>query len=276
MSLWGCKKTGGNALFVRNELEALFHVGSDADMVDGEEDEEASSSRRDGPSVGSRRPRENDPSLKRSRSGSDRPHADAGPFSSPRSEGDSISSGTVVSRTGPARDPWMPTPSEIHSRFGSTAPPIHELPPVRLAVGVETAGRRLGSGPPDSVDRLEAVERLQTAEFAALRQELVLLKAQLAQVSQTASNVPVDLGSKLVVVRTLFGALEQASAPSHQDEVTRVVRMASVTQHKMLGGGACWTYVQRLRFALLRQHGESPDEARSKQACFEVRYGMFS
>ncbi|GMF82297.1 unnamed protein product [Phytophthora fragariaefolia] len=44
-----------------------------------------------------------------------------------------------------------------------------ELPHVCLAVGVEAAERRRGSGPPDSVDRLEAVERLQTAEFAALR-----------------------------------------------------------------------------------------------------------
>ncbi|GMF68813.1 unnamed protein product [Phytophthora fragariaefolia] len=35
-----------------------------------------------------------------------------------------------------------------------------ELPPVCLAVGVEAAGRRRGSDPPDSVDRLEAVERL--------------------------------------------------------------------------------------------------------------------
>ncbi|GMF64177.1 unnamed protein product [Phytophthora fragariaefolia] len=52
-----------------------------------------------------------------------------------------------------------------------------EFPPVRLAVGVEAAGRRRGSGPPDPVDRLEAVERLQTVEFAAVRQELALLKA---------------------------------------------------------------------------------------------------
>ncbi|GMF39944.1 unnamed protein product [Phytophthora fragariaefolia] len=89
--------------------------------------------------------------------------------------------------------------------------------PVCLAVGVEAAGRRRGSGPPDSVDRLEAVERLQTADFAALRQELALLKAQIAQVSQTASNVQGDLGAKLAVLRTRVGALEQASAPSHQD-----------------------------------------------------------
>ncbi|GMF23333.1 unnamed protein product [Phytophthora fragariaefolia] len=91
-----------------------------------EEDEGTSSSTRVGPSVGSRRPREDDSdasSSKRSRSGSDRPLIDAGPLSSPRSGGDSTSSGNVVSRTGPVRDPWMPTPSEIQSRFGSTAPP---------------------------------------------------------------------------------------------------------------------------------------------------------
>ncbi|GMF62071.1 unnamed protein product [Phytophthora fragariaefolia] len=92
-----------------------------------------------------------------------------------------------------------------------------ELPPVRLAVGVKAAGRRRGSGPPDSVDRLESVERLQTTEFAALRQELALLKAQIAQVAKTATNVQVDLGLKLAVLRTRVGALEQASAPSHQD-----------------------------------------------------------
>ncbi|GMF48432.1 unnamed protein product [Phytophthora fragariaefolia] len=60
-------------------------------MEDGEEDEEASSSIRDDPSVGSRR--------------------------------DSTPSGVVASHTAPVRDPWMPSPSEIQSRFGSTAPP---------------------------------------------------------------------------------------------------------------------------------------------------------
>ncbi|GMF62104.1 unnamed protein product [Phytophthora fragariaefolia] len=116
-----------------------------------------------------------------------------------------------------------------------------EFPPVHLAVGVEAAGRRRGSGPPDPVDRLEAFNSLQTAAFAALKQELALLKTQLAQVTQTASNVHVDLGSKLGVLRTRVGALEQASAPTHQDYMTRVVRKASAAQHKMLAGGACWT-----------------------------------
>ncbi|GMF35752.1 unnamed protein product [Phytophthora fragariaefolia] len=91
-----------------------------------------------------------------------------------------------------------------------------EVPPVRLAVGAEAAGRRRWSGPPDLVDRLEAVVRLQIADFAALKQELALLKAQLAQVAQTASNVQADLGPKMGVLRTRVGVLEQA-APSHQD-----------------------------------------------------------
>ncbi|GMF53658.1 unnamed protein product [Phytophthora fragariaefolia] len=117
------KKARGNTAFARDELQALFDADSDADMEDGEEDEEILSS--NDPGVGSRRLGEDDSdasSSKRSRSGSDRPLADAGPLSSPRSGGDSTAFGTVVSRTGPVRDPWMPTPSEIHTCFGSTAP----------------------------------------------------------------------------------------------------------------------------------------------------------
>ncbi|GMF45730.1 unnamed protein product [Phytophthora fragariaefolia] len=40
-----------------------------------------------------------------------------------------------------------------------------ELPPVRLAVGVEAAERRNGSGPPDAVDRQEAVAELDQRNF---------------------------------------------------------------------------------------------------------------
>ncbi|GMF93002.1 unnamed protein product [Phytophthora fragariaefolia] len=90
------------------------------------EDEVPSPSTRVDPSVGCHRPREDDSDAsgsKRSRSGSDRPLADAGPLSSPRSGGGSTSSNAVVSRTGPVRGPWMPTPSEIQSRFGTTDPP---------------------------------------------------------------------------------------------------------------------------------------------------------
>ncbi|GMF23781.1 unnamed protein product [Phytophthora fragariaefolia] len=52
MSLGDYKKARGNTVFARGGLEALFNVGGDADTEDGEEDEEASSSRRDDPSVG--------------------------------------------------------------------------------------------------------------------------------------------------------------------------------------------------------------------------------
>ncbi|GMF62333.1 unnamed protein product [Phytophthora fragariaefolia] len=100
MSLGDYKKARGNMVLAHDELEALFDVGSDADMEDREEEDEVpSSSTRVDPSVGYRRPREDDSNAsgsKRSRSGSDGPLADAGPLSSPRS---------------------------IQSRFGSIAPP---------------------------------------------------------------------------------------------------------------------------------------------------------
>ncbi|GMF64103.1 unnamed protein product [Phytophthora fragariaefolia] len=137
MSLGEYKKARGNTLLDRDELEALFDVGSDADMEDGEEDEEASSSRRDDPSVGSHRPREDDSdasSSKRSRSGSVRPLADAGPLSSPRSGSNSTQSGVAASRTAPVRDTWMPSPSEIQSRFDSTAPPSQSRVPESQAL----------------------------------------------------------------------------------------------------------------------------------------------
>ncbi|KAE9278924.1 hypothetical protein PR003_g28379 [Phytophthora rubi] len=76
-------------------------VGGYVDMEEGEEERESSPSRRDEASVGTRRPREDDSdasSSKRSRSGSDRPLADAGPLSSPRGGDDGLHSayGCVV------------------------------------------------------------------------------------------------------------------------------------------------------------------------------------
>ncbi|GMF47887.1 unnamed protein product [Phytophthora fragariaefolia] len=76
MSLGEYKKAHGNTVFACDELEALFDVGSNADMEGCDEDGETSFSRRDDPSVGSRRHREDDSDAsgsKRSRSGSDRP-----------------------------------------------------------------------------------------------------------------------------------------------------------------------------------------------------------
>ncbi|KAE9272892.1 hypothetical protein PR003_g30065, partial [Phytophthora rubi] len=93
----------------------------------GEEEKETSVSGRNESSVGTRRPREDDSDAsgsKRSRSGSDRPLADAEPLSSPRGgdDDDSTPHTAVTSRTNPVRDPWMPSPSEIQSRCGNTSP----------------------------------------------------------------------------------------------------------------------------------------------------------
>ncbi|GMF63538.1 unnamed protein product [Phytophthora fragariaefolia] len=46
MSLGEYKKTRGNTVLARDEFEALFDVGSDADMEDGEEEDEGTSSSR--------------------------------------------------------------------------------------------------------------------------------------------------------------------------------------------------------------------------------------
>ncbi|KAE9273989.1 hypothetical protein PF008_g29709 [Phytophthora fragariae] len=105
--------------------ETLFDGIEDIDMEEGEEERESSSSGRNEVSVGTRRPREDDSdasSSKRSRSGSDRPLADAGALSTPRGgdDDDSAPPAAVTSRTNPVRDPWMPSPSEIQSRYGNT------------------------------------------------------------------------------------------------------------------------------------------------------------
>ncbi|GMF27741.1 unnamed protein product [Phytophthora fragariaefolia] len=123
MSLGECKKPRGNTVFARDELEALFRTDSNADVEDGEEDEETTSSKRNDPSVGSRPPRGDDSdasSSKRSHSDSDRPLADAGPLSRLRSEGDSTPSSVEASRTGPVRYPWMPPQrSNLASQYRS-------------------------------------------------------------------------------------------------------------------------------------------------------------
>ncbi|KAE9292373.1 hypothetical protein PF008_g25087 [Phytophthora fragariae] len=107
--------------------ETLFDGMEDLDKEEGEEERGSSSSGRNEASVGTRRPREDDSdasSSKRSRSGSDRPLADAGALSTPRGGDDdgSTPSVAVTSRTNPVRDPWMPSLSEIRSRYGNTSP----------------------------------------------------------------------------------------------------------------------------------------------------------
>ncbi|KAE8963579.1 hypothetical protein PR001_g29331 [Phytophthora rubi] len=92
-----------------------------------------------------------------------------------------------------------------------------EFPRVHLATGAAAAGRRHGPSPAEVWDRLEAVERIQTAELAEIRQELKLLKARIGQAGQTASNVQVSLGTVVARVEQRVSALEARIAPSHRE-----------------------------------------------------------
>ncbi|KAE9265379.1 hypothetical protein PR003_g32475, partial [Phytophthora rubi] len=92
-----------------------------------------------------------------------------------------------------------------------------EFPRVHLATGAAAAERRHGPSPSEVWDRLEAVERIQTAELAEIRQELKLLKARIGQAGQTASNIQVDLGSIVFRVEQRVSALEARIAPSHRE-----------------------------------------------------------
>ncbi|KAE9008715.1 hypothetical protein PR002_g15823 [Phytophthora rubi] len=121
------QKTRSKVVYARETLFEELGIGRDVDMEEGEEERDSSSSGRNEASVGTRRPREADSdasSSKRSRSGSDRPLADAEALSTPRDgdDDDCTPSTAVTSRTNPVRDPWMPPPSEIQSRYGSTSP----------------------------------------------------------------------------------------------------------------------------------------------------------
>uniref|UniRef100_H3H6V3 Uncharacterized protein n=1 Tax=Phytophthora ramorum TaxID=164328 RepID=H3H6V3_PHYRM len=101
--------------------------GSEVEEGELEGDKDTLSPGHTDPNVGLRRPREDDSNAsgsKRSRSGSGTPLAAAGALSTPRDGDDSTPSAAVAaSRTEPVREPWMPSQSEIGSRFGATAPP---------------------------------------------------------------------------------------------------------------------------------------------------------
>uniref|UniRef100_H3GBV3 Retrotransposon gag domain-containing protein n=1 Tax=Phytophthora ramorum TaxID=164328 RepID=H3GBV3_PHYRM len=101
--------------------------GSEVEEGELEGDKDTLSPGHTDPNVGLRRPREDDSnasSSKRSRSGSGTPLAAAGALTTPRDGDDSAPSAVVaVSHTESVREPWMPSQSEIGSRFGATAPP---------------------------------------------------------------------------------------------------------------------------------------------------------
>ncbi|EGZ04932.1 hypothetical protein PHYSODRAFT_259350 [Phytophthora sojae] len=103
-------------------------------VVEMEEGEASSSRRKESidsdcldPHAGSRRPREGDDSdassSKRSRGESDTPLSAAGALSTPRD----VASSSSPRAAQAARDPWMPSASEIADRVGNTVPP-NEIP----------------------------------------------------------------------------------------------------------------------------------------------------
>ncbi|KAG3108244.1 hypothetical protein PI124_g9387 [Phytophthora idaei] len=71
-------------------------------------------------------------------------------------------------------------------------------------------------------DRVAALEQFQSGEFAQLQHELRYQKAQVAQAGQTASNIPVELGTQIVRLHDRVAALEKlayaasSSSASHQ------------------------------------------------------------
>ncbi|KAE9339753.1 hypothetical protein PR003_g10854 [Phytophthora rubi] len=91
-----------------------------------------------------------------------------------------------------------------------------EFPPVCLATGAAAGGRHHEPSPAEVWDRLEAVEKLQTAELAEIRHELKLLKARIGQAGQTASNILVNLGGDFVRLEQRVSAIEARIAPSHR------------------------------------------------------------
>ncbi|KAG2960738.1 hypothetical protein PC121_g24945 [Phytophthora cactorum] len=71
-------------------------------------------------------------------------------------------------------------------------------------------------------DRVAALEQFQSAVFTQLQQELRYQKMQVEQAAQTASNIPVELGTQVVRLHDRVAALEKlayaasSSSASHQ------------------------------------------------------------
>ncbi|EGZ28687.1 hypothetical protein PHYSODRAFT_322323 [Phytophthora sojae] len=67
---------------------------------------------------------------------------------------------------------------------------------------------------PTLEERVAAVEQHQSREFAALKQGVAILRDQVAQGSQTASDISVDVGGRVVRLAQRVHALEQRFAPA--------------------------------------------------------------
>uniref|UniRef100_H3HAK4 Uncharacterized protein n=1 Tax=Phytophthora ramorum TaxID=164328 RepID=H3HAK4_PHYRM len=202
--------------------------GSEVEEGELEGDKDTLSPGHTDPNVGLRRPREDDSNAsgsKRSRSGSGTPLAAAGALTTPRDGDDSTPSVVVAaSRTEligiglPCAVPYDTalriTERDINGHTSMCVPDDLKTLRARFQAQASSSAADNRSTYP-SASRLEAVERLQASQFAALRQELSLLKAQLAEVAQTTSNVKVEVGTRLSAVSKRVAALESALA-SHQ------------------------------------------------------------
>ncbi|EGZ16805.1 hypothetical protein PHYSODRAFT_330871 [Phytophthora sojae] len=67
---------------------------------------------------------------------------------------------------------------------------------------------------PTLEERVAAMEQHQSREFAALKQEVAILRAQVAQDSQTASDISADVGGRVARLAQRVHALEQRFAPA--------------------------------------------------------------
>ncbi|EGZ22763.1 hypothetical protein PHYSODRAFT_252202 [Phytophthora sojae] len=75
--------------------------------------------------------------------------------------------------------------------------------------GYDQPGVDLG---PTLEERVAAVEQLQSREFAALKQEMATLRAQVDRASQSASDISIDVGGRVVRLSQRVHALEQRFA----------------------------------------------------------------
>ncbi|EGZ11840.1 hypothetical protein PHYSODRAFT_336336 [Phytophthora sojae] len=67
---------------------------------------------------------------------------------------------------------------------------------------------------PTLEERVAAVEQHQSREFAALKQEVAIRRARVAQGSQTASDISVDVGGRVARLAQRVHALEQRFTPA--------------------------------------------------------------
>ncbi|OWZ01818.1 hypothetical protein PHMEG_00026729, partial [Phytophthora megakarya] len=94
--------------------------------------------------------------------------------------------------------------------------------------------------------RVEAFSTVQAAESAEWRQLLLLQKACVADVAQTASNFRIEVLQQVRLLQERVRRLEEklrtlraSSSTSHHGLMTRVARMVSIAQRRMLGEVSC-------------------------------------